>query len=86
MLPPRERSRPEAGTCRSPSDAAGRLAFDDAYKAFGPKRIEQLVREDPSALLGHAEAIEAEITKVQRDVEAAKKAAQKALGSDRLSP
>ncbi|MEU3670807.1 hypothetical protein [Streptomyces virginiae] len=65
----------------SVSDATGRLAFADAYKVLAPKRIEQLVRKDPDAVLRQAEAIEAEITKVQRRVDAAKKAAQKAIGS-----
>ncbi|MER5417248.1 hypothetical protein [Streptomyces virginiae] len=74
--------KPAPSVPLSPSDAASRLAFADAYKAFAPKRIEELVLQDPGAVLEHAEAIEAEITKVQRRVNAARKAAQKALGSD----
>ncbi|WP_328966195.1 hypothetical protein [Streptomyces virginiae] len=63
------------------SDATGRLAFADAYRVLAPKRIEQLVQEDAGAVLRQAEAIETEIAKIQRRVDAAKKAAQKALGS-----
>ncbi|MFD8147365.1 hypothetical protein [Streptomyces sp. NPDC059708] len=64
----------------SSADATARLAFADAYKALAPKRIEQLLQEDPEAALKQVEAIEAEITKVQRRVDAAKAAARKATG------
>ncbi|MGW7433967.1 hypothetical protein ACWGIN_31055 [Streptomyces sp. NPDC054861] len=49
---------------------------------LAPKRIEQLVQEDPGAVLKQAEAIEAEVVKVQRRVDAAKKAARKAIETD----
>ncbi|MEV7512679.1 hypothetical protein AB0O57_32445 [Streptomyces sp. NPDC091201] len=75
-------SKPAPGTPASLAQAASRLAFADAYKLLAPKRIEQLTQEDPAAVLKQAEAIEAEITKVQRRVEAAKKAARLAIGSE----
>ncbi|WP_327267214.1 hypothetical protein OG444_40560 (plasmid) [Streptomyces sp. NBC_01232] len=66
----------------SPADVAGRLAFADAYKVLAPKLIEQLVQENPGAVLDQVQAIEAEIIKVQRRVDAAKKAARKAIGAE----
>ncbi|WP_331723285.1 hypothetical protein [Streptomyces sp. NBC_00105] len=74
--------KPAPARPASLTDAAGRLAFADAYKLLAPKRIEQLTQEDPAAVLKQAEAIEAEITKVQRRVEAAKKAARLAIGAE----
>ncbi|MEU5069115.1 hypothetical protein AB0G95_34310 [Streptomyces virginiae] len=84
LLPPEvaPAPKPAPGTPASLTQAAGRLAFADAYKLLAPKRIEQLTQEDPAAVLKQAEAIEAEITKVQRRVEAAKKAARLAIGSE----
>ncbi|MFE5948165.1 hypothetical protein [Streptomyces sp. NPDC056480] len=67
----------------SPTYAVNRLAFADAYKVLAPKRIEQLVQEDPGTVLAQVEAIEAEITKVQRRVDAAKKAARNAIEAKR---
>lgn len=62
--------------------AAGLLAFADAYRALAPKRVEQLVQDDPGAVLSRVEEIEAELIKVQRRVDAAKKAARQAIGTD----
>ncbi|MGW2207178.1 hypothetical protein [Streptomyces sp. NPDC001774] len=76
-------SAPEPAPVHAPpARAAGRLAFADAYKALAPKRVEQLVREDPGAVLEQAGAIEAEIVKVQRRVDAARKAAHRAMGTE----
>ncbi|MGC0379792.1 hypothetical protein [Streptomyces sp. SAI-129] len=83
LLPPAvdPAPKPTPPTPAAPADMASRLAFTDAYKVLAPKRIEQLVQEDPAAVLKQAEAIEAELTKVQRRVDAAKKAARKAIGA-----
>ncbi|WP_331723774.1 hypothetical protein OG592_44495 (plasmid) [Streptomyces avidinii] len=84
LLPPTETRapKPTPPAPASVADVAGRLAFADAYKVLAPKRIEQLVQENPAAVLDQAEAIEAEIIKVQRRVDAAKKAARKAIGPE----
>ncbi|WP_331726186.1 hypothetical protein [Streptomyces sp. NBC_01276] len=84
LLPPAETPAPQPAppAPATAADAASRLAFADAYKVLAPKRIEQLVQENPAAVLDQAEAIEAEIIKVQRRVEAAKKAARKAIGTE----
>ncbi|MFC9825261.1 hypothetical protein ACFWG6_28860 [Streptomyces erythrochromogenes] len=84
LLPPADTPAPKPAprAPASPSDTVGRLAFADAYKVLAPKRIELLVQDNPAAVLDQAEAIEAEITKIQRRVEAAKKAAQKAIAAE----
>ncbi|MFE6788191.1 hypothetical protein ACFVFF_38720 [Streptomyces sp. NPDC057680] len=74
---PAPKPTPPAPT--SPTYAVNRLAFADAYKALAPKRIEQLVQENPGTVLAQVEAIETEITKLQRRVDAAKKAARTAI-------
>ncbi|MCX5233437.1 hypothetical protein [Streptomyces sp. NBC_00233] len=74
---PAPKPTPPAPT--SPTYAVNRLAFADAYKVLAPKRIEQLVQEDPGTVLEQVDAIEAEITKVQRRVDAARKAARNAI-------
>lgn len=60
-------------------EAVGRLAFEDVYRALAPKRVEELVQADPQAVMTRVDAIEVEIAKLQRRVDAAKKAATKAL-------
>lgn len=61
------------------ADVVGRLAFEDVYKALAPKRVEELVQADPEAVMARVDAIEVEIVKLQRRVDAAKKAALKAM-------
>lgn len=84
LLPPAQTPAPKPVPPASVPAAAGagRLAFDDVYKALAPKRVDQLVKEDPEAVMAHVDAIEVEIARVQRRVDAAKKAALKVLDAE----
>ncbi|MEU3065031.1 hypothetical protein [Streptomyces subrutilus] len=75
------KAAPQKPAPTSTPASAGLLAFADAYRALAPKRVDAMVQEDPGAVLVQAEAIEAELLKVQRRVDAAKKAARQALKS-----
>ncbi|MFC8013554.1 hypothetical protein [Streptomyces cinereoruber] len=81
-LLPRAEVRPAPKPAPARPVDAGRLAFADAYRTLAPKRVEKLVQEDADAVLSQAEAIEAEIIKVQRRVDAAKKAARKVIAAE----
>ncbi|MDT0432906.1 hypothetical protein [Streptomyces salyersiae] len=58
---------------------SSRRTLDEVYKALAPKAIERAIQQDPAAAMSQVVAIETEFERIRRRLDAAKKAAKKAL-------
>ncbi|MEV7417718.1 hypothetical protein [Streptomyces sp. NPDC089919] len=79
--PEKRTPEPKPTPSKPTAEMAGQLSFADAYRALAPRRIEELVQEDPDQVLAQVKLIESELARVLRRVETAKKTARRAMSA-----